>query len=134
MDYFSTNIRFLRIQNSLKQSDMLDKVGITRTTWSSYENEVSQPDIDGILKIADFFNVSVEALLTTDIQKENAGDPLPQSVWAQRKNKQVKKEKDAASGNLLSELEQIKVQIQENQRQITASLHTIITLLQKQPS
>ncbi len=113
---------------------MLDKVGITRTTWSSYENEVSQPDIDGILKIADFFNVSVEALLTTDIQKENAGDPLPQSVWAQRKNKQVKKEKDAASGNLLSELEQIKVQIQENQRQITASLHTIITLLQKQPS
>ncbi len=113
---------------------MLDRVGITRTTWSSYENEVSQPDIEGILKIADFFNISVEELLTTDIQKERVGEPVPKSVWAQRKRKQAEKANDTLPANLLSELEQIKMQIQESQQQIAASLHQIIALLQKQPS
>lgn len=71
MNYFSKNIRILRIKHGYKQADMLDNIGIARTTWSSYENGVSQPDIDGILKIAAFFDIQVSTLLDKDLHQSD---------------------------------------------------------------
>jgi transcriptional regulator with XRE-family HTH domain len=74
MNYFSRNIRFLRNKSGLRQAEMLEKIGIARTTWSSYENGVSQPDIDGILRIARFFDIAAGDLLQADLDGSGAGN------------------------------------------------------------
>lgn len=42
-------------------------IDIGRATWSNYENGHSEPDIDKIIGIAEFFGVSIDDLLTVDL-------------------------------------------------------------------
>lgn len=49
---------------------MAEFLGITRQGYAKYENELGEPDINGINKLADFFNVSTDFLLGhSDIRK-----------------------------------------------------------------
>lgn len=57
------NLRKLRESNNMTQQQMADKFGIQRPTYSRYENGERQPDFDLLLKISDYFNVSVDYLL-----------------------------------------------------------------------
>ena len=56
---------------------MAVSVGFPRTTLSSYEQNASQPDMEGIVVIANYFNVDLKDLLTkqlaTDIQLHEKG-------------------------------------------------------------
>lgn len=67
MNFFAANIKALRIKKGLKQAELAEKLGFPRTTWSSYEQEASQPGIDELLRIADFFGVTMDALLSRDL-------------------------------------------------------------------
>lgn len=49
------------------QHDMPDLVKVSRVTWSNYENDHTQPDIDKLIDIADFFEVSIDHLLKTNL-------------------------------------------------------------------
>jgi len=74
MSFFATNLRFLRKRKGLSQAEMQDSLGFPRTTWASYESEKSEPAIDEILRIADFFEVSVADLLRRDLQNVNLNE------------------------------------------------------------
>ncbi|BAV09465.1 Peptidase S24-like [Filimonas lacunae] len=67
MNHFASNIQFLRKFKGLKQAEMLDALGIKRTTWNNYEMGVSQPNIDQIVSIASFFGVSLNMLLVHNL-------------------------------------------------------------------
>ncbi len=77
MIFFSENIKRLRLKKEVSQAEMAVSIGIPRTTLSSYEQNVSQPDMEGLLVIANYFGVDVNDLLTKrlaiDIQLNEKG-------------------------------------------------------------
>lgn len=60
---FSENLKKLRIDNNYTQTSLADKLGISRTSLSYYENGVSEPDLHNLILIAKFFNISIDDLV-----------------------------------------------------------------------
>ena len=60
---FSSRIKSLRIYRSIKQSDIADALGVTFQTISNYESGKREPRIPDLIKIADYFNVSIDYLV-----------------------------------------------------------------------
>jgi transcriptional regulator with XRE-family HTH domain len=58
----------LRIQNNIKQHDFADIIGVSKSTMSNYERNYSTPDIDTLIRIADYFNVSIDFILDHDLR------------------------------------------------------------------
>jgi transcriptional regulator with XRE-family HTH domain len=56
-------IRDLREDRDLKQTDVAKGTGIDQRTISNYENGKTIPDAYALVKLADFFGVSVDYLL-----------------------------------------------------------------------
>ncbi|MDI4570464.1 helix-turn-helix domain-containing protein [Bacillus altitudinis] len=60
---FKDRLIQLRKNKKLTQEQMAEKIGIHRGTYANYERGHRQPDYDTLLKIADFFEVTVDYLL-----------------------------------------------------------------------
>jgi transcriptional regulator with XRE-family HTH domain len=68
IDMFRDKLKALRQDNDLTQSVLANKLNITRTALSKYENTYREPSYDLLVKIALYFNVSTDYLLDmTDI-------------------------------------------------------------------
>ena len=59
----SKRLRQLRIFSEKTQKQIADFLGITRQGYGSYENGITEPDIDTIQKLANYFNVTTDYLL-----------------------------------------------------------------------
>ena len=66
-------LKQLRIKNGLKQQELANMFGLSSGTISFYESEQRKPDIDFIVAIAKYFDVSTDYLLglTNATDKEN---------------------------------------------------------------
>lgn len=61
-------LRRLRESKKVTQAGMAEFLGIDRSTYTKYESGKSKPDADMLIKIADYFGVSVDYLLErTDV-------------------------------------------------------------------
>lgn len=72
-------LKILRKQKGLYQKDVATFLGVDRTTYVKYENGVSEPDNDTLVKLAELFNVSVDYLLgreTNDIYASIGAMPV----------------------------------------------------------
>lgn len=56
-------LKDLREDKDLKQQDLADYLGITRSAYSNYENGIREVPLTVLMKIADFYRVSVDYLL-----------------------------------------------------------------------
>lgn len=65
--YFSRNIKFLRKRKGLSQADVANAIGVPRPTYSGYENEISFPILEKLIKISDFFGYSIDVLIKEDL-------------------------------------------------------------------
>ena len=54
----------LRKQNNMTQADLAEKMCVTDKAVSKWERDISCPNIETIQKLADFFNISVNELLS----------------------------------------------------------------------
>lgn len=61
------NLTFLRKNKKLKQDEMLTAIGINRSTWSNYENGLTEPNLDTIVRISEFFSITIDDLLKIDV-------------------------------------------------------------------
>jgi len=57
------NIKKLRIQKHLTQSELGKRVGVTTSTIASYESQDRLPSIAVLIKLSSVFNISIEYLL-----------------------------------------------------------------------
>lgn len=57
-------LKKLRAARGLSQQELSDKLNITRGTYAHYEVNKRQPDYETLKKISDFFNVSIDYLIT----------------------------------------------------------------------
>ena len=59
----TARLKSLRKEYYFKQSDVADKIGIGRTTYSKYETGDILPPVDQVVKLSNLFNVSTDYLL-----------------------------------------------------------------------
>jgi transcriptional regulator with XRE-family HTH domain len=69
MTAFSSNLKFLRRQKRMTQAETAAALGIKRTTLANYETAVSSPDFEKLLRIASYFETTVDNLITKDMTK-----------------------------------------------------------------
>jgi len=64
--YFAENLKFLRKRRKKSQMDLAGELELTRTTLSGYERNV-QPPFKVLIRISEYFNVSLDALIKYDL-------------------------------------------------------------------
>ncbi len=64
----SSNLRYLRKQRGLTQSQMGDILNISRQAYSNYETNNRTPDLDTLLFLSDFYKVNLNDLVLTSLK------------------------------------------------------------------
>ena len=59
----------LRKQKGIKQSTVADILGISQQAYLKYEHGEADPTIDALIKLSDFYKVSIEFLLGLDTER-----------------------------------------------------------------
>ena len=57
------NLKRLRAKRKLSQQRVADINGLTRSSYSGYENGVCEPNICTLLKLSKFYKVTIEKLV-----------------------------------------------------------------------
>ncbi|WP_157800320.1 helix-turn-helix domain-containing protein [Sporolactobacillus pectinivorans] len=62
MDY-GKRLKRLRESKNLSQQELADRLQLNRSTYARYELNQTQPDLETLRKIADFYDVSVDYII-----------------------------------------------------------------------
>ncbi len=62
-------LKELRLNKGLLQKDVAEYLGVDRTTYVKYENGISEPNKETLLKLSSFFDVSTDYLLGNERKK-----------------------------------------------------------------
>lgn len=57
------NLKERRIERKLSQMDISKVLQIPQTTYSRYEQGICEPSISTLIKLADFYNISIDELV-----------------------------------------------------------------------
>lgn len=63
MATFSERVTALRKEFRYKQREMAEICNISLSSYQAYEYKRSYPDVPGLVRLADFFNVSLDYLM-----------------------------------------------------------------------
>jgi transcriptional regulator with XRE-family HTH domain len=58
-----TQLRHLRKARKMTQKQLAEKLNVAKSTISQYENNVNEPDLKTVVKLAELFDVTVDYLL-----------------------------------------------------------------------
>lgn len=67
MSLFGKNIKKIRTVKGLSQAAFADIFDLKRATLGAYEEQRSEPKIETIIKIANYFSIKIDTLLTSEI-------------------------------------------------------------------
>lgn len=80
-------LKSLREEKNLRQADLADFLEISQQAYQRYENGTSEPNGDGFIKLADFYNVSTDYLLgRTPVREMNT---LPVGALSEEEVKDI---------------------------------------------
>lgn len=65
---FPENLKFMRIRRNMSQQELANNLDLSRSKLNSYERGV-QPPFQTLIFIADYFNLSIDALIRYDLSK-----------------------------------------------------------------
>ena len=73
----------LRKQKKVTQQDVADYLDISRQAYSNYETGKRSPDIEILIKLSDFFSVSIDYLVGKEKKppSESQIDPMKDELW-----------------------------------------------------
>lgn len=57
------NVRNLREDRDLRQRELADVLSVSQNTYSQYENGIIELTAENLIKLADYYDVSVDYLL-----------------------------------------------------------------------
>ncbi len=75
--FLPKNIRCLRKQKNMSQGELATQVGLNRGNIASYENGTAEPKICNLLKLAQYFGVSIIDLTQKDMSQVDLSAPHP---------------------------------------------------------
>ena len=70
-----SNIAALRKEKGITQEELANALGVSAQAVSKWENNSSCPDVSLLTDIADYFGVTVDALLRSDAEEITRADP-----------------------------------------------------------
>lgn len=62
-NYFSERLKELRTSKGLTMEQLAKEIDSTKGTISNYENKNKKPSLDMLIKLADYFDVSIDYLV-----------------------------------------------------------------------
>ena len=57
------NLRKLRINKGISQQQLADVIGTSQQSVNKYENHSVEPDISALIKLADYFETTIDYLV-----------------------------------------------------------------------
>ena len=91
---FKQRLKDLREQKELTQVKLAKVLNMTSSTISKYERGDLEPNNDTIIKIADFFNVSVDYLLGRNGEIQTIAAHHNGDEWTEEELKEIEKFKE----------------------------------------
>ncbi len=87
------NLKYLRKHRAISQQQLADTLSIPRTTLGDYERGHTEPNVQTIVQIAQFFEVAIDDLLTTklwhrELEVINQGDLKVLAITVDHENRQ----------------------------------------------
>jgi len=67
MHFLGKNLRYLRKQSSKTQSEIASLIQKGQTTIGNWENGISEPSLNELLIISNYFDITVDTLLKADL-------------------------------------------------------------------
>lgn len=112
-EIFAARLKNLRKKSGISQKDLANKINVTYATLSSYENGSGGkvPSLEVIIKIAHYFNVSIEYLLGLDKQEKF----------------EIYSTKEAAYKSLIIALTNLPVELEKNTDEFTGAVKLIFS-------
>jgi len=75
-------IQNLRKTKGISQEDLADKIGVSRQAVSKWESEQSLPDIDKVIMLSEFFEVTTDYILKgIETEKQAVKTPLNANIF-----------------------------------------------------
>lgn len=69
---FNVILKSLREEKNILQSQLANELNISQSQYSKYENGIHEPDINTLIILANYFNVSTDYLLgISKVKTEN---------------------------------------------------------------
>jgi transcriptional regulator with XRE-family HTH domain len=65
--FLSSNLKLLRKRKGLTQDEASEQMKISRTKINAYENEHSEPTIEGLVMFATYYGLNIDTLVKTDL-------------------------------------------------------------------
>ena len=69
--FLANNLKNLRIDNDYSQQQIADALKVSRSRYSNYENGTSEPPIEILIQISNFFKCSVDDLIKIKIDSKS---------------------------------------------------------------
>ena len=69
MNKLKENLKELRLHEGKLQREVADYLGIRHQSYQEYESGKSEPDIDKLIMLADYFDVTIDELVGRDLFK-----------------------------------------------------------------
>lgn len=144
MNHFAKNLRILREQKGLKQSDMQSEIGFPQSTWNNYERGKSKPAFDDLIKIAQYFDIAESDIIHTDfsypdlLQKAKRRlttpypdlkpDPLthPNEAQIQYDNKSITKGEGATTAHMLQDIQRLMHTQEQHQKAANGAILALL--------
>lgn len=63
-----TNLKLLRNRLKKSQEEVANELDLTRSSYSGYENNVAQPNIDVLILLSNYYKVSIDDLIKKDFE------------------------------------------------------------------
>lgn len=80
---FRKNLKTLRKQKGFSQEELASRLHVVRQTISKWEKNLSVPDADTLIRLAEILEVSVSELLGSKIENENENGNVTNDVAEQ---------------------------------------------------
>lgn len=72
MIHIENKLQHLRELHDLKQQDIAQKLGVSRSTYANYESGRRSPDIDLLMSLADIYGMTLDELTGHKVKESNA--------------------------------------------------------------
>lgn len=78
----NSNIRFLRKNDGISQEEFAERFGVSRQSVAKWESGESTPDIRKCREIAEFYDVTVDMLVSASLQEQDLKEEVTKGHYA----------------------------------------------------